>query len=458
MRTLAFSMSLFVACSALAEPVAADQIIQFEVEKYLLPNGLEVLLHRDARVPTVTVNVWYHVGSIDEQTGKTGFAHLFEHLMFQGSKHVQGDAHMKFLEEAGASPFNGTTSLDRTNYFETVPKNELELALWLESDRMGYLLDGVTSAKLDEQRSVVKQERRQRVEAAPYGLAEEKLWQALFPAPHPYGGMIIGSMADLDKASMDDVRHFYDDGYAPSNATLCIDGDFDAATVKGLVDKYFKTFPAWPKPKRIVPPAPSLSSEVVVQHDETVAAEPLLELAWITPPHRAPGDMELDVLADILGTGLSSRLQSALVVETQQVTSVVVRQESSRSASVFRIAATVKPGLAPLEVKKSIQAQLDYLLDAPPSIEEVTRAKNRLETAMTLRLANSFDRADIFQAGNDHDGDPLLVTKDIAKLRAITPEQVLAAFKAHLPSDRRAVLIATPKMLSKPSPVVEKKP
>jgi zinc protease len=454
MRTLAFSTSLFLACNVFAQPTAAEQTIQFEVEKYVLKNGLEVLLHRDTRLPAVTVNVWYHVGAIDEQPGKTGFAHLFEHLMFQGSKNVRGDGHVKYLEDVGASPFNGTTTLDRTNYFETVPKNELELALWLESDRMGYLLDGATTAKLDEQRNVVKQERRQGVDGAPYGIAEEKLWQALFPAPHPYSGMVIGSMADLDKASPEDVRHFYDDGYAPSNATLCIDGDFDVAAVKALVDKYFQSFPSWPKPKRIVPSAPVLATEVLVQHDETVATEPLLEIAWLTPAHRAPGDMELDVLADILGTGLSSRLQSALVVETQQVSAVSVRQESARSASVFRIRATVKPGLAPLEVKKSVQAQLDYLLDAPPTSAEVTRAKNRLETAMMLRLANSFDRADLFQSGNDSDGDPLLVTKDIAKLRAITPEQVLAAFKAHLPNDHRVVLAATPKMSS----VGEKKP
>jgi predicted Zn-dependent peptidase len=204
-------------------------------EKYELDNGLEVILHQDGKTGSVAVSLWAHVGGLNEKEGRSGFAHLFEHLMFQGTPHVGDDMHFKYLQQAGGKSINGTTSFDRTNYFEVVPANELELALWLESDRLGWLMEGVTQAKLDEQREVVKNERLQRTENRPYGLGQEKLWQAMFPPSHPYYGKVIGSMADLDAASMDDVKDFFGRFYAPSNMTLALAGNFEVGPTKVLI-------------------------------------------------------------------------------------------------------------------------------------------------------------------------------------------------------------------------------
>ena len=285
---------------------AGGAVPELAFERFTLDNGLDVILHQDARLPVACVDVWYHVGAFHEDAGRTGFAHLFEHLMFQGTPHVPGDSHFKLLEQAGASFTNGTTDFDRTNYFEVVPKNELELALWLESDRMGWLMQGVDQAKLDEQRKVVKNERRQSVENAPYGLADEKLWQAMFPPAHPYWGYVIGSMADLDSASLADVRAFYDTYYAPSNATLVIAGDIDTAQTKALVRKYFDTLPKWTKPagKTVAPPA--LTQEVRVDAVDAVAQLPRVQVQYFTPPMFAPGAADLEVLAGVLVSLTSS--------------------------------------------------------------------------------------------------------------------------------------------------------
>jgi zinc protease len=413
-------------------------------EKYRLDNGLEVILHEDHRQPTVTVNVWYHVGAFAEEPGKAGFAHLFEHLMFQGSAHVEGDRHFRLLEEAGAAVVNGTTDFDRTNYFQTVPKNELELALWLEADRMAWLMPTMTQAKLDEQRGVVKNERRQTTEGVPYGLAEERLWQAVFPPEHPYHGRVTGSMADLDRASLVDVRRFYDDHYAPSNATLCIAGDIAPAEAKKLVDKYFRSLPAWPKPKVRSVPAPSIAREIRVEHAETVGTLPLVEVLWLTPGRGQPDHRELEVLARILGDGIASKLQDALLVQSELAQEVTVTQTAMANVSAFTIRAVVRPGVTPADVLDTIQAQLDYLGDVPVSPEEVTRALNRIETERTFALQMGFVRADVLQDGNHFDGDPGAFVVEFAKYRAITPDAVMAAMKTHLSREHRTILVATP--------------
>src|SRR5439155_1768038 len=220
-----------------ARPSSPADIPKLAFEKYTLPNGLDVILSEDKRLPMVAVNVWYHVGPANEEPGRTGFAHLFEHMMFQGSKHTPPDSHFPLLEAAGASGINGTTDYDRTNYFETVPSNQIDLALWLESDRMGYLLERVDDAALANQQDVVRNERRQSVENQPYGLAEEAVVQTLFPAGHPYYGSVIGSHADIQAAKLDDVRRFFKEYYAPNNASLAIVGDFDTAAMKPLIQK-----------------------------------------------------------------------------------------------------------------------------------------------------------------------------------------------------------------------------
>jgi predicted Zn-dependent peptidase len=412
--------------------------------KYTLKNGLEVILHEDHRQPTVAVDVWYHVAAHEEVVGRTGFAHLFEHLMFQGSAHVGADQHIRLLEEAGAADLNGTTDFDRTNYYETVPKHELELALWLEADRMGWLMESVTQATLDEQRGVVKNERRESTEGQPYGLAEEKLWQAVFPAEHPYRGGVIGSQADLDKASLADVRRFFDDHYAPSNATLCIAGDIDPTAARQLVEKYFGSLPAWPRPPRRTIPVPPLATEVRVEHEETVGALPLVELLWLTPGRGQPGYRELDILAAVLGDGIASKLQDALIVQAPLAQNVVVVQRGLREASTFIIRVVVRPGVAVDDVLNTIQAQLDVLNDLPITAEEVQRVVRRLETEAVFELQTPLGRAEVLQDGNHFDGDPGAYAVDLDKLRNVTAEGVMAAFKAHLPRDRRAVLVARP--------------
>src|SRR5438067_13212446 len=276
------------------------EVPRLKFEKYKLQNGLLVILSEDHRLPMVAVNLWYHVGPANEIPGRTGFAHLFEHMMFEGSRHVPGSSHFQLLEAAGASDINGTTDFDRTNYFETLPSNELELALWLESDRMGFLLDTLDSNKLENQRDVVRNERRQSVEGQPYGLVEEAMFHQLFPKGHPYYASVIGSHADIESARLEDVREFFKFFYASNNASLAIVGDFDTARTKALVEKYFgpiKPGPPVPKIEVQTPPITSERRAVVTDQVEL----PRVYMAWITDPIFKPGDAECDLLARVLG-------------------------------------------------------------------------------------------------------------------------------------------------------------
>ena len=262
---------------------ASADIPRLQFEKYTLPNGLEVILSPKRGLPMVAVNLWYHVGPANEDKGRTGFAHLFEHMMFQSSKHVPPDSHIRLLEAAGASDLNGTTDYDRTNYFETVPSNQMELALWLESDRMGYLLDKVDQAALSNQQDVVRNERRQSVENEPYGLAEEALTQTLFPAGHPYYGNVIGSHEDIQAAKLDDVKKFFRQYYAPNNASLAIVGDFEPGQVKALVQKYFGTLKRGPAVPAIKAETPKITSERRTVVNARVEL-PRVYMAWLTSP------------------------------------------------------------------------------------------------------------------------------------------------------------------------------
>src|SRR5262245_44964869 len=287
------------------------------IEKYALENGLEVILHEDHRTPIVTVNIWYHVGSKDEPKGKNGFAHLFEHVMFQGSKNVGEDMFFKYLERAGASERNGTTNTDRTNYFETVPSNELALVLWLESDRMGFLLDHADEKTFASQRGGVKNERPRYYENAPYGLVGSFSVATLFPKDHPYHLTTIGTPEDLDAAKLDDVRAFFKTYYLPNNATLVIAGDIDKAKARELVDRYFA-----PLPRGADAPVKRTPMPISLTAEKRLSVEADVELArviitWPTPPEFAPGDAELDMVADVLTKGKSSRLYKRLVYDLQ---------------------------------------------------------------------------------------------------------------------------------------------
>ena len=333
---------------------ATADIPHIAFEKYTLPNGLDVILSRDARVPMVAVNLWYHVGPANEEPGRTGFAHLFEHMMFQSSKHVPPDSHFKLLEAAGASDVNGTTDYDRTNYFQTVPANQLELALWLESDRMGYLLDKVDQAALSNQQDVVRNERRQSVENQPYGLAEEQLVQSLFPKGHPYYGNVIGSHEDIQAVKLEDVRRFFRQFYSPNNASLAIVGDFEPAQARIWVDRYFGTLKRGPD----VPPLKTETPKITSERRKVVKARvelPRVYMAWVTSPILKPGDADADVASNVLGGGRSSRLYKKLVYEKQIAQSVSAQQYRSSWDRCSRSRRRRGPGTRSMNWKRRLR-------------------------------------------------------------------------------------------------------
>src|SRR5687767_2672888 len=362
------SAALAVAC--LATLLAQDRATPTDIprlafEKYTLPNGLDVILSQDRRLPMVAVNLWYHVGPANEEPGRTGFAHLFEHMMFQSSKHVPPDSHFPLLEAAGATGVNGTTDYDRTNYFETVPSNQLDLALWLESDRMGYLLEKVDQAALSNQQDVVRNERRQNVENRPYGMAEEAMVQSLFPKGHPYYGSVIGSHEDIQAVKLVDVNRFFRQFYAPNNASLAIVGDIDTAATKQLVEKYFGTLKRGPA----VPPIAAETPKITAERRRVVPARvqlPRVSIAWLTPPAFKPGDADAEIIADILGGGRSSRLYKKLVYELQIAQTVSAFQNSLILGSMFQIQATARPGHTAEELERAIEQEIDAIRAQPP--------------------------------------------------------------------------------------------
>ena len=302
-------------------------------EKYTLSNGLDVILHVDRSIPVAAVNLWYHVGSQNEEPDRTGFAHLFEHLMFEGSKNHNHE-YFAPLQEVGAN-INGSTSTDRTNYFEDVPAEYLELALWLESDRMGYLLDAMDQTRLDNQRDVVKNERRQSYENRPYGLAGQEIRKALFPPNHPYNWQTIGSQEHLTAASLEDVQDFFKRFYAPNNASLSIAGDIDIDETKKLVERYFGDLQPVAPLGRVSRWAPPLREEVRLALEDRVQLQRLY-LAWVGPPRFDPDEAPLDVLISILGEGRSSRLYRSLVYEKQVAREVGAYYASMEIAGEIR--------------------------------------------------------------------------------------------------------------------------
>ncbi|MCR4412322.1 MAG: insulinase family protein, partial [Thermoguttaceae bacterium] len=444
--------------SAPEEPAASvdSRIPEIAFEKYTLPNGLEVILHEDHSTPIVGVNVWYHVGSKNERPGRTGFAHLFEHMMFQGSKHYDRD-YFGPLQQAGGR-LNGSTNQDRTNYWETVPSNYLELALWMESDRMGFLLPAMTQEKLDNQRDVVKNERRQSYENRPYGLAYETLLAAAFPPDHPYSWPTIGSMADLNAASRDDVADFFRRYYHPGNASLCIAGDFDPAEAKRLVAKYFGPIPAGPKVEKLRPRPAQPKGERRIRMTDRVGL-PRLYLLWPTVPMYAADEAELEILADVLSGGKTARLDKALVREKQIAQDIQAFQNSQEIAGGMMIIATARPGHSLAELESAIQAEIDRLRAEPPSKEEVERAINRLEAQLIRSLESVSDfggRADRLNMYNVFTGDPGYLKKDFARYVKVDPAGVQRVARQYLGTDR-VVLEVTPGRETKitPDPRVE---
>jgi len=413
--------------------------------EFTLANGLHVILHQDKTVPVAAVNVWYHVGSGREKPGRTGFAHLFEHVMFEGSEHVKEGEFDGWLEAAGGNN-NGSTTEDRTNYVTDVPTNALELALFLESDRMGYLLPTLDQTKLDRQRDVVKNEKRQRVDNAPYGQAFIELSAMLYPKTHPYSWPVIGSMEDLSAATLPDVVEFFKTYYAPNNASLVVAGDIDIAATKTLVEKWFGGIPRGPAVPPLVAPPVALT-EVVRKTITDKVQLPRLYLAWPTPPFYAPGDAAMDIVSSVLSGGKNSRLYKRLVYDLQIAQDVTAAQQSQSLGSAFLIMATARPGQSLDKIREIIDEEIAKLKQAPPEMREVTRAVNQFESSFYNRMerTGSFGgKADQLNAYYTATGTPDYFQEDLARYQALSPNDIQSAVTRFLPADRRVELSVVP--------------
>jgi len=440
--TLALALALLPAVLAAQSPARA---LEVPYRQFQLANGLNVILHRDTSVPVVAVNVWYHVGSANERVGRTGFAHLFEHLMFEGSKHVKEGEFDTLLEAAGGNN-NGSTSNDRTNYVIDVPSNALELALYLESDRMAYLLDTMSPARVDGQRDVVKNERRQSYENRPYGMASIELDKMLWPAGHPYSWPTIGHMEDLTAASYDDVVQFFKKHYAPNNASLVVAGDIDYDAAKALVEKWFGEVPKGEPVEPIAPPPAVLTGVKRQAMTDRVRLSKLF-LGWLTPRVYGPGDAALDVVSSVLAGGKNSRLYKRLVYDTQMAQDVEATQQSGMLGSSFIIEVTVRPDRTVAEVQKAIDEELGRLRQEPPTERELQRAINQIEASFYRRMerVGGFGgKADQLNSYFAAGGGPDYFAEDLARYTSLSRSDVQAAVAQWLPAERRVELTVNP--------------
>jgi zinc protease len=452
MKVAAALVAVALASPALAQtsaPTSSPQTpaskIEVKYTQFTLPNGLRVILHENHSVPVVTVNTWYHVGSARERPGRTGFAHLFEHLMFMGSGHVKPGEFDTVLETAGGDN-NGSTTEDRTNYYINVPSNALELALFLESDRMGYLLDSMTPQTVDAQRDVVKNERRQSYENRPYGQAAITLTEMLYPEGHPYHWPVIGYMPDLTAASYDDVVAFFNKYYSPANASLVVAGDIDMAEARKLVEKWFSDV----KPRAAVDPMTIPGVALTGVQKKTITDKvqlPRLTLAWLTPPAFAPGDAALDIVGDVLAGGKNSRLYKRLVYDMQIAQSVVAGQNSQTLSSYFIVQATPRPGHTVEELQKVIDEEIAKLQNEPPSQHELERSVNQTEASFYNRMERVRGFGGVGDQLNAYftaTGDPDYFNEDLSRYRALSATDVQAAAAQFLPRDRRVELTVMP--------------
>ena len=438
-----FSLSL-LPFTLVAQP--ALQAPEIKYETYKLPNGLQVILHRDTRLPLVGVDLWYHVGPRNERAGRTGFAHLFEHMMFEGSQHVGEKAHFKYLESIGATGINGTTGFDRTNYFETVPSNQLEMAMWLESDRMGFLLDTLDRTKLTNQRDVVRNERRQSLENRPYGLVDEAVWHELFPKSHPYHARVIGSHADVEAARLEDVRNFFKQYYAPNNATLSIAGDIDVAQTKALIEKYFGPIPQGPPVPKVEVETEPITSERKVTVTDTVQL-PKIDLAWLTPAAFQPGDADADLASFILGGSDSSRLYRKLVYQDQIAQSAFCYNQAMALTSVMLCSITARPNVTAEQLEKVADSVLSEFAQSGPTADEVERARNKhlTDTISGLQRLGGFGGiADTLNFYNQYTGDPGYLPKDIARYEAVSQASIKQIAQSALGQNQRVVIYGVP--------------
>ena len=420
--------------------------MQIPIETTRLNNGLFVILSEDRTAPIVAVNLWYHVGSANEKVGRTGFAHLFEHMLFQGSAHVGSNEHFEFIQRAGGT-LNGSTWLERTNYYETVPSNHLALALWLEADRMGYLLPAMTQDKLDNQRDVVKNERRWSVDNQPYGTWMERLSALTFPELHPFHHSLIGSMEDLSAASLDDIKEFFASFYTPDNAVLSIAGDFDPAEAKQLVEQYFGAIPRGkdrpPLPKMDLPETFGKCLRVVVEDD---VALPRLYVAFRSPVFGSDSYYVASVVGAILGMRRGSRLHRSLVRERQiaaDATAFTFDLAKGRDLLVADVVA--RPETTPEKLEEEVNREIDLLMTNGVTQEEVNRAVALIETDMITAMQSASERADRLSMFATFFGDPKLINEQSDKYRSVTLAQVNEFARMKLGVDNRASLLFVPK-------------
>jgi zinc protease len=430
-------------CGVQAQAAAA--VPAFAVQKTTLANGLDVILVEDHKLPLVAVNLWYHVGPANEAPGLTGFAHLFEHMMFAATKHAPRGLVDTLLEGAGATDSNGSTDFDRTNYHDTVPSNQLELALWAHADRMGYLLDVLDQNALANQQDVVRNERRENVENRPYGIVEEALFQQLFPVDHPYHANIIGSHADIQSASLADVREFFIRYYCPNNASIVIAGDIDKAATLALVEKYFGSFKRGldVAPPQVRTPAITAERRVVVADRIEL---PRVIMGWLTMPAYQPGDADLSIASHILAGGKASRLYKSLVYEQQLAQDVNAVQHGYALSSVFEVDVTARPGVSADQLEAAIDAELAALRTHGPTLQEVEQAQHAIETAMlaSVEKIGGEGLADMINEYNQYVGDPDYFGRDLERYRAVTPASVQRVLAEQLGNHARVIIHGVP--------------
>lgn len=407
-----------------------EKILNIDYKKYRLDNGLDVVLYKNGKLPLVSVNIWYRVGSANESKGKTGFAHLFEHMMFQGSENVDKEMHFKHIQEAGGS-LNGSTSMDRTNYYETLPSNNLELALWLESDRMGFMLPGLTQDKLDNQKDVVMNERRQRYENQPYGLAWEIVFSNIFPEGHPYSWPTIGWMEDIKKFELQDVKDFFNLYYAPNNASLVIGGDIDYDDAAKQVEKYFGDIPAGNDIPEINVPPLIFNEPVKLEHKDNVQL-PRLYFVWHSAKYFDNGDAPLDALADVLCGTKNARLQNSLVFEKQMAQDIVAFQYSGNLSGLFVIVATPKPGVKIDDLKDAIFNELESLKQKGITEDELELTKNATKSSFIYSLQNIEYLVNQINNYNFNLGEPNSFYSDLHRTENVTTADVQDAANKYL--------------------------
>ena len=404
-------------------------LLNIPYEKYKLPNGLEVILFQNKTLPFTAVNIWYKTGSANEVKGKTGLAHLFEHMMFQGSKNVPKEMHFRFIQEAGGT-LNASTSFDRTNYFEKLPSNDLELALWLESDRMGFFLEALDQVKLDNQKSVVLNERLERYDNQPYGLAWEKIISNLYPENHPYSWPTIGHYKDIESYTLDDVSSFFKQYYSPSNSTIVIAGNFEINKTKSLIEKYFGEIKNNGTPLALKSNSQSLEQSKFILSEDKVNLERIY-LAWHSQNAFHTDDAALDILSDLLTGSKNARLTRKLVYELEIAQDVNTMQFSGKYGGHFMIVATAKPGKSLDEIKKIIFNEISILAEENISQRELQRSKNVIKSNFIYSLQNIETIADMLNLYNFYLGEPNSFNFDLNRYNSVSETELSEVVKKY---------------------------